>query len=230
MTVRQQTLATASPYLKRVGGDYQSLTSQSSRNSNKSGSKLLYKTVKRETPTVEYYKVAEIEKRLDHNPEPAESNTMRKQTPRHTPTETKELMEHRSNHVRPECHDISTNIPDLHEVGKEQPGVTSRDTKQPSENERLTTGMATSDLHKVKGPQVEPPLHLEHATRSGNYTLQCHQGRHQGMGYKNNSWVPAQGTPREPVERKPLNTAHEAKPTKPTEVDTARLQPPCRLG
>ncbi|MQM17287.1 hypothetical protein Taro_050253 [Colocasia esculenta] len=30
--------------------------------------KLLYKAVKRETPTTEYYKAAEIEKHLDHNP------------------------------------------------------------------------------------------------------------------------------------------------------------------
>ncbi|MQM11994.1 hypothetical protein Taro_044906 [Colocasia esculenta] len=81
--------------------------------------------------------------------------------PRHTPTETKKLMEPRSNHVRPESYDTSTNIPDLHEVGKEQLGVTPRDTKQPSENERLTTGTATSDLHKVKGSQAEPPWTLD---------------------------------------------------------------------
>ncbi|MQM16523.1 hypothetical protein Taro_049483 [Colocasia esculenta] len=77
---------------------------------------------------------------------------MRKQTPRHTPAETKEFTEHRSNRVRPESHDTSTNIPDLHEVGKEQPGVTTRDTEQPREKHRLTTSTATSDLHKVKGP------------------------------------------------------------------------------
>ncbi|MQL89429.1 hypothetical protein Taro_022006 [Colocasia esculenta] len=38
--------------------------------------------------------------------------------------------------------------------------------------------------------------HLGHATRSGNYTLRCHRGRHQGTIYK-----PAVGclhkTPRE---------------------------------
>ncbi|MQL83507.1 hypothetical protein Taro_016007 [Colocasia esculenta] len=67
-----------------------------------------------------------------------------------------ELIEHRSNHVRLESHDTSTNIPDLHEVGKEQLGVTSRDTKKPSENERLTIGTTTSDLNKVEGPQAEP--------------------------------------------------------------------------
>ncbi|MQL79279.1 hypothetical protein Taro_011716 [Colocasia esculenta] len=73
--------------------------------------------------------------------------------------------------MRPESHDTSTNIPDLHKVRKEQPGVTTRDTGQP-----------------------------------------------------------ALDTPREPAERKSLNTAHEAKPTKPTAPDTARLQPPCKLG
>ncbi|MQL89102.1 hypothetical protein Taro_021686 [Colocasia esculenta] len=87
-------------------------------------------------------------KRLDHNPET---------NPRHTLAETTELTEHRSNHVRPESHDTSTNIPDLHEVGKEQPGVTTRDNEQPHEKHRLTIGMATSDLHKVEGQQAEPP-------------------------------------------------------------------------
>ncbi|MQL79226.1 hypothetical protein Taro_011656 [Colocasia esculenta] len=77
--------------------------------------------------------------------------------PRHTLAETKELTKHWSNHVRPESHDTSTNIPDLHEVGKEQPGITMRDTEQPCEKYRLTTGTATSDLHKVEGPQAEPP-------------------------------------------------------------------------
>ncbi|MQM16525.1 hypothetical protein Taro_049481 [Colocasia esculenta] len=82
---------------------------------------------------------------------------MRKRTPRHTPAETKELREHRSNRVRPESHDTSTNILDLHEVGKEQPGVTTRDTQQPREKHYLTIGTVTSDLHKVEGPQAEPP-------------------------------------------------------------------------
>ncbi|MQM17243.1 hypothetical protein Taro_050211 [Colocasia esculenta] len=68
--------------------------------------------------------------------------------PRHTPAETKKLTKHRSNHVRPESHDTSTHNPDLHVVGKEEPGVIPRDTKQPCENERLTIGTATSDLHK----------------------------------------------------------------------------------
>ncbi|MQL99249.1 hypothetical protein Taro_031974 [Colocasia esculenta] len=79
------------------------------------------------------------------------------ENPWHTPAETKKLTEHRSNHVRPESHDTSTNILELHEVGKEQPGVTTRDTKQPREKHRLTTGTTTSDLHKVKGPQAKPP-------------------------------------------------------------------------
>ncbi|MQM22397.1 hypothetical protein Taro_055449 [Colocasia esculenta] len=156
-TVWQRTPATASPYLKRVGG-------QSSRNSNKVEAKLLYKAVKRETPTTEYYKATETEKHLDHNPGQAKHDSRRtsgqhnvEANPRHTPAETTELTEHRSDHVRPGSHDTSTNIPDLHEVGKEQPGVTPRDTKQPSENKCLTTGTITSDLHKVAGPQTKPP-------------------------------------------------------------------------
>ncbi|MQM22635.1 hypothetical protein Taro_055690 [Colocasia esculenta] len=76
---------------------------------------------------------------------------------RDTPTETTKLKEHRSNHVRPESHDTSTNISDLHKVGKEQPSVTPRDTKQPSENDVSPPGTATSDLHKVEGTQAEPP-------------------------------------------------------------------------
>ncbi|MQL89548.1 hypothetical protein Taro_022130 [Colocasia esculenta] len=48
------------------------------------------------------------------------------------------------------------NIPDLHEDGKEQPDVTTRDTEQPREKHRLTIGTATSDLHKVEGPEAEP--------------------------------------------------------------------------
>ncbi|MQL95429.1 hypothetical protein Taro_028096 [Colocasia esculenta] len=59
--------------------------------------------------------------------------------------------------MRPESHDTSTNIPNLHEVGKEQPCVTTRDTEQPCEKHHLTTGTATVDLHKVKGPQAVPP-------------------------------------------------------------------------
>ena len=51
----------------RLSRDNQSLTSQSSRNSNKAEAKLLYKAVKQETLTVEYYKAAETKKRLDHN-------------------------------------------------------------------------------------------------------------------------------------------------------------------
>ncbi|MQM16857.1 hypothetical protein Taro_049818 [Colocasia esculenta] len=64
------------------------------------------------------------ESRGQHN---AEAN------PRHTPAETKKLTEPRSDHVRPESHVTSTNIPDLRKVEKEQPGVSMRDTKQPGE-------------------------------------------------------------------------------------------------
>ncbi|MQL95457.1 hypothetical protein Taro_028123 [Colocasia esculenta] len=82
---------------------------------------------------------------------------MWKRNPRYAPAETKKLTEHRSNHERPESYDTSTNIPDLHEVGKEQPDVTTRDTEQLCEKQHLTTGTATSDLHMVEGPQAEPP-------------------------------------------------------------------------
>ncbi|MQM08581.1 hypothetical protein Taro_041437 [Colocasia esculenta] len=78
---------------------------------------------------------------------------------------------------------ISTDIPDLHEVGKEQPGVTTRDTKQPREKHRLTTGTTTSDLHQVEGPQAEPPCTSDTPQGQGNYTLLCHHGRDQGTGY-----------------------------------------------
>ncbi|MQL85885.1 hypothetical protein Taro_018404 [Colocasia esculenta] len=108
--------------------------------------KLLYKAVKRETPTTEYYKAAETEKRLEHNG-----------NPRHTPAETTELTEHRSDQERDQSLKTSTNIPDLHEVREGQPCATTRDTKQPCEKQRLTIGTATLDLHKVEGPQAEPP-------------------------------------------------------------------------
>ncbi|MQM10838.1 hypothetical protein Taro_043736 [Colocasia esculenta] len=171
-TVRQRTPATTSPYLKRVGGEPQEQGSVGITNP------LPARAVGTPTKWKQNYstKQRKIEKSLDHNPEPTESThveatrvTPRPATrvgleqhnveanPRHTPVETKELTEHRSNHVRQKSHNTSTNISDLHEIEKEQPGVTPRDTKQPSENERLTTGMATSDLHKVDGPQAEPP-------------------------------------------------------------------------
>ncbi|MQM14241.1 hypothetical protein Taro_047171 [Colocasia esculenta] len=102
---------------------------------------------------------------------------------RHTPAETKKLTRHRSNHERPESHDTSTNNPDLHEVGKEQPGVTTRDTEQPCEKQCLTIGTTTSDLHQVEGPQAEPPCTSDTPRGQGNHTLWCHHGWHQGTGY-----------------------------------------------
>ncbi|MQL78590.1 hypothetical protein Taro_011012 [Colocasia esculenta] len=81
--------------------------------------------------------------------------------PRHAPTKTKKLTEQQSDHMRPESHNTSTNIPDLHEVREGQPGVTTRDTEQPCEKQCLTIGTATSDLHKVEGPQAEPPCTLD---------------------------------------------------------------------
>ncbi|MQM14158.1 hypothetical protein Taro_047088 [Colocasia esculenta] len=64
-------------------------------------------------------------------------------TLRYTPAETKELTEHRSNYVRLESHDTSTNILDLHEVGKEQPSVTTRDT--------------SNQVRSTVSPQARPP-------------------------------------------------------------------------
>ncbi|MQM18744.1 hypothetical protein Taro_051739 [Colocasia esculenta] len=136
-----------------------------------------------------------------------------KANPQHAPAETEKLTEHRSNQVRPESHDTSTNIPDLHEVGKEQPGVITRDTEQPHEKHRLTIGMATSDLHQVEGPQAEPPCTSD--TPRGQGTT--HSGATtDGTIERTNGRVSTQDTSREPVEWKPLNTAHEAKSTEPT--------------
>ncbi|MQL88602.1 hypothetical protein Taro_021163, partial [Colocasia esculenta] len=106
------------------------------------------------------------------NDQPLDEENQRSQTQRGSNTsartaETKELTEHRSNHVRPESHDTSTNIPNLHEVVKEQPGVTPRDTKQPSGNDVSPPSTATSDLHKVKGPQPEPPCSSDTARGQG---------------------------------------------------------------
>ncbi|MQM18475.1 hypothetical protein Taro_051467 [Colocasia esculenta] len=197
--------------------------------------KLLYKAVKWETPTAESYKAAEIEKCFDHNPGKAKDDSRRtdgqhnvKANPRHTPAETTELTEHQSDHVRPGSHDTAPKSRTSTRSRNEQPGVTLRDTKQPSEND--------------VSPQARPPLtssrsrptsrttqHLRHSTRSGNYTLRCHHRRYQGMGYQN-SWVSTKDTPREPAEWKPLNTAHEANRQNPRKRDMARLQPLCKPG
>ncbi|MQL97707.1 hypothetical protein Taro_030406 [Colocasia esculenta] len=149
--------------------------------------------------------------------------------PRHTPAETKKLTEPRSNHVRPESHDTNTNIPDLREVGKEHPGVTPRDTKQPSEND--------------VSPQAQPP---QTSTR-----LRAHKQNHPAPRALHeirelHTPMPPQTAPRNGLPKQQLgaytrhperthrtettNPAHEAKLTKPTELDMARLQPPCKLG
>ncbi|MQM14262.1 hypothetical protein Taro_047193 [Colocasia esculenta] len=85
------------------------------------------------------------------------SLTNKAHNPRHTPSETKKLTEPRSNHVRPESHDTRTNILDLLEVGKEQPGVTSRDTKQPSENDVSPPGTATSTSTRSRAHKKNHP-------------------------------------------------------------------------
>ncbi|MQM21162.1 hypothetical protein Taro_054197 [Colocasia esculenta] len=139
-------------------GDNQSLTSQSSRNSNKSRNRTTLQSSKVGNA---YHIVLQSSESRENTSttthvRPKTTPTEPADNPRHTLVEMKKLTEHRSNHVRPESHDTSTNIPDLHEVGKEQPGVTTGDTKQPCEKQRLTTSTATSDLHKGEGPQVEP--------------------------------------------------------------------------
>ncbi|MQL88520.1 hypothetical protein Taro_021085 [Colocasia esculenta] len=77
--------------------------------------------------------------------------------PRHTPAKTKKLTEPQSNRVRPESHDTSTNISDLLEVGKEQLGVTPRDTKHPSENDVSPPGMATSTSTRSRADKQNHP-------------------------------------------------------------------------
>ncbi|MQM15939.1 hypothetical protein Taro_048893 [Colocasia esculenta] len=148
--------------------------------------------------------------------EPEQHNV--KANPQHAPAETKKLTKHRSNHERPESLETSTNIPDLHEVGKEQLGVTMRDTEQPCEKHHLTTGTATSDLHQVEGPQEEPPCTSD--TPRGQGTT--HSGATTD-GTKERVTEPAVGclhkTPRENLQGgKPLCTAHKAKTTKPKEA------------
>ncbi|MQL97361.1 hypothetical protein Taro_030055 [Colocasia esculenta] len=110
---------------------------------------------------------------------------MRKQPSSHTRRD-KRLTEHRSNHVRLESHDTSTNIPYLHEVGKEQPGVNTRDTEQPCETDvpplaRLPRTSKRSRAHKQNhfGPRTRHEVR-ELQTRQ----CHCHHGRHQGTGYR----------------------------------------------
>ncbi|MQL91713.1 hypothetical protein Taro_024334, partial [Colocasia esculenta] len=143
-TVRQRTPATASPYLKRVGGEPREQGSVGitsplparAAGTPTSGSKT---TLQNSKARKTYCRVLQSsgnrvnaltttrvkpKTTMKHN---AEAN------PRHTPAEINKLTEPRSDHVRLESHDTSTNISDFHEVGKEQPGVTTRDTKQPGE-------------------------------------------------------------------------------------------------
>ncbi|MQM22899.1 hypothetical protein Taro_055958 [Colocasia esculenta] len=57
------------------------------------------------------------------------------------------LTEHRSNHVRPESHNTSTNIPDLHEVSpRETPSNHMRSTVSPQA--RLPQDSTKSRAHK----------------------------------------------------------------------------------
>ncbi|MQM17812.1 hypothetical protein Taro_050790 [Colocasia esculenta] len=106
-----------------------------------------------------------IEKSIDHNPGQAKDDSHRTSGVKHTmqkQTLGTHLLRQRSSRnteatTRDQSLKTSTNIPDLHKVEKEQPGVTTRDTEQPCEKQHLTTGTAPSDLRKVEGPQAEPP-------------------------------------------------------------------------
>ncbi|MQL86891.1 hypothetical protein Taro_019426 [Colocasia esculenta] len=140
-----------------------SLTSQSSRNSNKSGNKTNLQNSKSGNTFCRVLQSngnivnASTTTRVRPKTTPAEpvDNTMRKQPSAHTHRE--KLTEPRSNHVRPESHDTSTNIPDLLEVGKEQPGVTTRDTKHPSENDISPLGTTTSTSTRSRAYKQNHP-------------------------------------------------------------------------
>ncbi|MQL97381.1 hypothetical protein Taro_030070 [Colocasia esculenta] len=166
-TVRQRTPATASPYLNRVGGEPREqgsvgITSPLPARAAGTPTSRSKTTLQSSKVRNAYHRVLQSSgNRETPRPQPGSGQTRLPQnqqtTPRHTPAETKELTEHRSDHMRPESHNTSTNNPDLHEVREGQPDVTMRDIEQPCEKQRLTTGTATSDLHKAEGSQAEPP-------------------------------------------------------------------------
>ncbi|MQL81236.1 hypothetical protein Taro_013688 [Colocasia esculenta] len=145
----------------------------------------LYKRLYAAVPTVFPF-CSKFSKCLDHNPGQAKDNSRRtsgqhnaEANPWHTPAKTKKLTEHRSNHERPESHDTSTNISDLHEVRKEQLGVTTRDTEQPGE--------------KNVSPEPRPP---QTSTR-----LRAHKQNHPGPQTRHKVWelhlpVPPRMAPR----------------------------------
>ncbi|MQM06366.1 hypothetical protein Taro_039183, partial [Colocasia esculenta] len=157
-TVWQRTLATTSPYLKRVGGEPREQGSVGitsplparAAGTPTSGSKTTLQSSKERNAYHRVLQSSGTEKSLDHNPSQAKDDSLRtsgqhnaEANPRHTPAETKKLTKHWSNRVRPESHNTSTNIPDLHEVRKEQPGVTPR---EPSNQVRTNVS-----------PQARPP-------------------------------------------------------------------------
>ncbi|MQM00115.1 hypothetical protein Taro_032847 [Colocasia esculenta] len=122
----------------------------------------------------------------------------------------------------------NTNIPDLHKVGKEQPGVTTRDTEQPCEKQCLTNNHGHLRPPPGRGPTSRTTLHLGHSTRLGNYTPMPPRKAPRNRLPKQQLGVYTRH-PERTAKRKPLNTAHKAKKTKPTTLDTSRLQPPCEL-
>ncbi|MQM03863.1 hypothetical protein Taro_036642 [Colocasia esculenta] len=104
-----------------------------------------------------------------------------------------------------------------------------RDTEQPCEKQRLTTGTATSDLHKVEGPQAEPTCTSD--TPRGQGTIPYSATTDDTKERVTKTAVGClHKTPRENPQTETTKHGLQCQPTKPTELDTARLQPPCRLG
>ncbi|MQM13224.1 hypothetical protein Taro_046148 [Colocasia esculenta] len=66
----------------------------------------------------------------------------------------KELTEHWSNHVRPESHNTSTNIPDLHEARPPQTSTRLRAHKQNHSGPR--TRHKVKELHTPVPPRTTP--------------------------------------------------------------------------
>ncbi|MQM23182.1 hypothetical protein Taro_056245 [Colocasia esculenta] len=90
-------------------------------------------------------------------PQNQRSQTQCDSNPRHTPAETKNLTEHRSNHVRPESHNTSTNIPDLHEARPPQTSTRSR-----AHNQNHPAARTLHEVRELCNPRGQRFLILEH--------------------------------------------------------------------
>ncbi|MQL96141.1 hypothetical protein Taro_028811 [Colocasia esculenta] len=102
--------------------------------------------------------------------EPAESNTMWKQPSARTRRD-KKLSEHRSNHVRPESHDTSTNIPDLHETPSNHvrrnmspqarpPWSSTRSRAHKQNHSGLRKSREVKEIHTSVPPRMAPRSRL----------------------------------------------------------------------